>query len=332
MPVITLSSGEQFETQAGETLLAASERAGKGIAYSCRNGRCSACRCRVLGGDSIALYPESGLSEQERGQGWILGCVRAPHGDMAIEPATPAGLALPPRQTLPCRIHRLQALAPDVLQVTLRLPPSSTFRFLPGQHIEVIGQGGVRRSYSLANASAAEHLLELHVREVPCGEMSRYWFGQAREGDLLRLNGPLGTNFLRDIVGKELVFLATGTGIAPVKSMLAGLQGTPVQERPNSVVLYWGGRTPADLYWDASEAAMLDRFVPVLSNPPAAWRGARGHVQQVQLAECAGLSNTVVYACGSERMIHSAKEALLAAGLPPTRFLADAFVCSATHD
>ena len=160
--------------------------------------------------------------------------------------------------------------------------------------------------------------------------MSRYWFGEARQNDLLRLNGPLGTFFLRDIDGKDLVFLATGTGIAPVKAMLEALSHVEPERRPRSVAVYWGGRHEQDLYWRPSDIAVDHRFETVLSRAPDEWTGRRGHVQDVLLKDKPALEDCVVYACGSDVMIHSARARLHAAGLPSHAFHSDAFVCSAS--
>jgi CDP-4-dehydro-6-deoxyglucose reductase len=329
MPLISLSNGVSFPAEPTESFLDAATRAGVTMAYSCRNGRCSSCKCRLLDGDTTLLGAELGLTDQEKAAGWILGCVRAPAGDVRVETEDFGGIQPPPAKTIPCRILSLSPLAADVMQVVLRLPPTSDFAFLPGQYVDVIGNG-VRRSYSLANASASDKLLELHIRAVPGGAMSEYWFGQARPNDLLRLNGPLGTFFLRHAGGRDLVFLATGTGIAPVKSILASIETLPEGERPRSITLYWGGRTPADMYWDGAGIAADYRHVPVLSRAAPDWQGVRGHVQDACLADGIDLAHAIVYACGSDAMIHSSKEALVGAGLPERFFYSDAFVCSAT--
>jgi CDP-4-dehydro-6-deoxyglucose reductase len=323
---IALEGGRAFDSEPGETLLDAAARAGVTLPYSCRSGRCSTCACRVLEGESSALHPETGLTERERERGWVLACVRTATGDLTIEANELGDLQLAPARILPCRIDALTLLAPDVMQVTLRLPPNAAFTFLPGQYVDVIGTGNVRRSYSLANAEGPR--LELHIRQVPNGALSDYWFGAAKPNDLLRVNGPLGTFVLREIAGMDLVFLATGTGIAPVKAMLEAIARLPAAERPATVAVFWGGRTEADLYWDPEQVDAGQRYVPVLSRAGDGWRGARGHVQDVYLAEAPDLSRAVVYACGLDAMVRAAETALAAAGLPPQRFRADAFVAS----
>ena len=221
-------------------------------------------------------------------------------------------------------------MAPDVVRVLLRLPPTTEFSFIPGQYVDVIGPAGIRRSYSLANASFADKSLELHIRAVEGGVMSDYWFNQAKSNDLLRLNGPLGTFFLRNSAGIDLIFLATGTGIAPVKAILESIPGLPAEQHPKSVTVLWGARVPSDLYLDVASIPGAQRFVPVLSRAGDDWVGVRGHIQDVLLSEDPDLGNAVVYACGSDAMIHGAKNALVRAGLPSQRFYSDAFVCSAS--
>jgi CDP-4-dehydro-6-deoxyglucose reductase len=170
--------------------------------------------------------------------------------------------------------------------------------------------------------------MELHIRAVEGGAMSHYWFGQAKPNDLLRFHGPLGTFFLRDVSGLDLVFLATGTGIAPVKAMLEGLAGVSPEMHPRSISVYWGGRKNEDLYWDPRPSHPNVNYIPVLSRADAEWEGRRGYVQNVLMDDRLDLSQAVVYACGSNQMITDARGLLVKNGLSGHRFYSDAFVCS----
>jgi CDP-4-dehydro-6-deoxyglucose reductase len=330
MPQISLTSGTVFTGSSGISIIDAATRAGVFFPYSCKTGRCSTCKCKVLSGQTRELHTETGLAEHEKAEGWILGCVRSAETDLTIEVDDLGGVVLPAIKTIPCRISHLQLLAPDVIQVKLRLPPNTEFSFIPGQYIDVIGPGGVRRSYSLANASFADKQLELHIRAVEGGAMSQYWFGQAKANDLLRLNGPLGTFFLRDVAGLDLVFLATGTGFAPVKAMLESIRDLTSAHVPRSVTVLWGGRTPQDIYLDVECISGDFSFIPALSRADEQWSGVRGHVQQALLSVLPDLGQASVYACGSDAMIRDAQATLSAAGLPTNRFYSDAFVCSAS--
>ena len=328
MHAITTSSGRRYDAKPDESLLDAALRQGVVLDYSCRTGRCSSCKGRVRSGETAALHDEIGLSIEDRAHGFILTCVRQACGPVELEIDDLGDVILPEAKTLPCRIQSIERLSHDVVRVVLRLPPTAALDFLPGQYIDVIGAEGLRRSYSIANAPRKDKQIELHIREVPDGAMSRYWFQQAKASDLLRLRGPLGTFFLRSQAGKDLVLLATGTGIAPVKAILEGVAGLAEDAFPRSITVYWGGRHHKDLYWQPPDMPGL-RYVPVLSRADDTWTGARGHVQDAMLRDHAYLADTLVYACGSDAMIHGAQAKLHAAGLPERQFHSDAFVCSA---
>jgi len=328
MALVTLSSGKKFSAPSGVSILDAASQAHLTLPYSCKTGRCSTCKCKVISGATQALHPEVCLTEAEKAEGWILSCVRSAASDALLEVDDLGDVVLPIAKTLPCRINAIDRLTHDVVRVFLRLPPSADFRFIPGQYIEVIGPQGIRRSYSLANACSTEKLLELHIRALAGGAMSHYWFNQAQPNDLLRLNGPLGTFFLRETAGVNLIFLATGTGMAPVKAMLESMPTLLPDQQPKSVTVVWGGRQSHDLYLDVAEIPGSHTYIPVLSRPSDAWNGATGYVQDVLLASKPDSAKSVVYACGSDAMIQSAKNRLVQAGLPEKRFHSDAFVSS----
>jgi CDP-4-dehydro-6-deoxyglucose reductase len=328
MAIVTLTSGKTFEIAVGATILDAAAQAKIAIPYSCKNGRCSNCKCKTITGNTTALVEELGLTEAEKSEGWILSCARSATTDVVLEVEDLGDVFIPEAKTQACRISSLEKLAPDVIKVVLRLPPRVSLNFLAGQYIDVIGPNGTRRSYSLANAPKADNTLELHIRAVEKGMMSQYWFNKSAVNDLLRLHGPKGTFFLRNIARRDLIFLATGTGIAPIKAMLEALPSFPADKQPQSITVIWGARHEHDLYFDVTSLPSIRKYIPVLSRAEATWQGERGYVQDALQRHISDLRNGVVYACGSNAMIHSAKNALIAAGLPSQHFYSDAFVCS----
>lgn len=329
MPTVELTSGRSFKSSESSSILDSGIQNQVILPHSCKTGRCSTCKSKVVSGETKLLVAELGLTEAEKSRGWILSCARSATSDLVLEVEDLGDVAIPETKTQACRISCLEKLAPEVIKVVLRLPPNVILDFIPGQYIDVIGPGGMRRSYSLANAPRADNKLELHIRAVHGGVMGEYWFQRAKVNDLLRFNGPLGTFFLRSVDQLHLVFLATGTGIAPIKAMLESLTHIAPEHAPISVTLFWGGRTAEDLYFDPQAIPAGHRFIPVLSRAAAGWVGISGHVQNALLASKVDLARTAVYACGSEAMIRSAKASLLDAGLPVNRFFADAFVPSA---
>jgi CDP-4-dehydro-6-deoxyglucose reductase len=331
MPIVKLCNGTEFESNSNSPILDEAAKSKIIFPYSCKTGRCSSCKCRVLSGNTLALFQETGLSEQEKTEGWILSCVRAAETDVTLEIDDLGGFVLPPVKTLPCRITQIELLTTDIVQVKLRLPPTADFNYIPGQYIDVIGPNVICRSYSLANSPLGDRVLELHIRAVDCGAMSNYWFNQAKPNDLLRINGPLGTFFLRETTGIDLIFLATGTGIAPVKAILESLSQCQPNQRPNSITVLWGCRRLQDFYLNLDGINCDFSFIPVLSQPAADWTGAKGYVQDVLLSKKPNLTNAVVYACGSAYMIHSSKTQLMYAGLKSKNFYSDAFVSSGSN-
>ena len=270
------------------------------------------------------------LSPEDRAVGWALTCTDTCDAPIVLATQDLADLAGTKLLTLPARIDSLTFLAPDVLRVRLRLPPNHGLRYLPGQFIELVGPDGLRRSYSLANACTAQGL-ELQVRRVFGGAMSAYLFEQAKPNDLVHLQGPRGSFHLGEVAGLHLVWLATGTGIAPFKAMLEGLARQPESQWPAGIDLYWGNRLPVDVYWQPEPHILGGRLRlhAVCSRAGADWTGLRGHVHERALEkEGSDAANLRVFACGSLAMIESAQAAYAAWGLQDAHFHADAFVPS----
>ena len=332
MSQVTLANGAAFSAEPGTTILDAGLAQGIVLEHGCRTGRCGSCKARVVQGTTAPLRAPLSLTDAEAAEGWVLTCVSEALTDVQLDVEDLGPLADYPARLTPSRIDVLERVADDVVRVVLRLPATPPFGFLAGQHVDVTSPAGDKRSYSIASAPSAPGKVELQIRRVDGGRFSDYWFGAAKANDLLRFDGPRGSFFLRPVAGLDVVFLATGTGIAPILSMLAQLAATP-DLQPRSVSLYWGGRQVEDHYLDPASALPGLRYVPVVSRGGASWQGARGHVQDVLLADVAlgrapGLAGAAVYACGSERMIHDARRALADAGLSPRRFHFDAFVGS----
>lgn len=323
---VTLRNGRSFEADAAQTLLDTARGAGVALEYSCRTGRCGICKAGVVAGQTRVLREEEALTPDERQAGVILTCCRAAAGDVVLDVEDLGRLAGVETRTLPCRIDTLERVAEDIVRVSLRTPPSGRLQFLPGQYVDVI-RGAVRRSYSVGNAPRDDGRLELLVRRYAGGELSRYWFEQAAPDDLLRLEGPFGTFFLRDDGPRDLVFLATGTGIAPVKALVEELAHDAARRSLHRVRVYWGNREPASFVWHP-QAGDVNTFERAISGGDSDWTGRRGYVHDMLFEDGFDPIDSAVYACGSTAMIAAARTRCLAAGLPAGRFFSDAFVSS----
>ena len=322
-------SGHQFTVKTNETLLGAALNVGFTLPYGCRNGACGACKGKVLAGSvDYGVHQDSALTHEDKLKGLALFCCARAQSDLTIEVKEVGAAKDIPIRTLPCRVERMQKLADDVMAIWLKLPSNERLQFLAGQYIDFLLKDGKRRSFSLANSPEDDGLLELHIRHVPGGQFTDHVFGKMKEKEIMRISGPYGSFFLRES-DKPAIFVAGGTGFAPMKSLLKHAFQHEIQRE---FVLYWGAKTLADLYqasvpgeWQQEHANF--GFIPVLSNalPEDNWPGRTGFVHQAVLADFADLSGYEVYACGAPPMIDAARREFTARGLPEDAFFADSF-------
>lgn len=238
----------------------------------------------------------------------------------------------PPPVTVSSRVARITKASDDVAVLALEHDAGVTMPYRAGQYLDVLLANGKRRSYSMATPARAGSI-ELHVRHMPGGLFTDHVFGALREGDVLDLEGPGGSFWLRD--GEApVVLLASGTGFAPVKAIIEQAIADGLS-RP--MTLYWGGRTRRDLYLDGlcrdwSATLPWLHYVPVLSAAGELdqWQGRRGFVHQAVMQDLPDLSQHQVYACGAPAMVEAARTDFTGrCGLPQQAFFADAFLSAA---
>jgi CDP-4-dehydro-6-deoxyglucose reductase len=329
-------SGHEFGVDDGESVLAAALRQDLVLPYGCRNGACGSCKGRIVEGQvDYGVYQKRALTEQEKAQGKALFCQARPLTDLVIEARTIGAAKDIPIRTLPCRVQKMERLAEDVIVLFLKLPANERLQFLAGQYLEFLLKDGSRRSFSMGNAPHDDELIQLHVRRVAGGQFTDHVFGKMKERDILRFEGPLGTFFLREDSVKPVVFVASGTGFAPIKSIVEHALAKGVA-RP--MVLYWGGRRPKDLYMNdlplrwVAEHGQDFRYVPVVSDalPEDNWTGRTGFVHRAVMEDFPDLSAHQVYACGVPVMVDAAKRDFTQqCRLPEDEFFADSFTTAA---
>jgi CDP-4-dehydro-6-deoxyglucose reductase len=316
-------TSESFEVDPGETVLAAAMRAKVKIPHACTLGGCGTCRVRLAEG--AVMYPEfpMALSAEEAAQGYALACQARPTSDLVIGvERTP--LAEPQKQT--ALITDIAPYSAEVVHLSLVLPDVGDFVYRPGQHMNVLLPGGVQRSFSMASIPQA-NAVDFHIRRIPGGHFTEGVLSRLQAGDELEVELPHGTFRYHDEDYRELVMVATGTGLSPIKCILESLM---YDKDCPPVALYWGMRTEADLYLDAEirtwgERLYDFRYVPVLSRAGGGWAGRRGHVQQAVLEDIAELSEHSIYLCGSPTMISEAKKAFLAKNASVDHIYVDGF-------
>ncbi len=336
--VIVQPSGRTFSADRDEPILAAAIRQGVGLPYGCKDGACGSCKCRLLEGRVIhGAHQSKALSAEEEENGWVLTCQAAPQTDVVLEARTVPGAGEFPVRKMPSRVASIVKPAPDVAILSMQLPANDPLRYHAGQYIEFILRDGARRSYSMANAPHTQGdkpFIELHVRHLPGGKFTDHVFGAMKEKEILRMEGPFGSFFLREDTEKPMILLASGTGLAPIKAIIEQLQFKGSQRK---AVLYWGCRSKTDLYlhdWAMEATKTLPHlsYIPVLSEPKPedAWTGRTGLVHHAVMHDHPNLLQHQVYACGAPIMVESAQRDFIArCGLPDDEFYADSFTSEA---
>ena len=333
------TSGKQFTVNPDENILEAALRQGINLPYGCKNGACGSCKGKVLEGQvTHGQHSESALSKTDETAGGILFCCSHPQSDLLIEAREVQGAGDIAIRKIPCRVNTINKPSSDVAILKLQLPAAERFQFLAGQYIEFLLKDGQRRAYSIANAPEQEGPLELHIRHLPGGLFTDFVFGAVtpalKEKDILRFEGPLGSFFLREDSKKPIIFVAAGTGFAPIKSIIEQMQAKKIQ-RP--IHLYWGGRRPSDLYLDelcqSWKKEISDfQYIPVISDAleEDGWQGRTGFVHQAVMADHPDMKDFQIYACGAPVMVNAARNDFVAkCQLPEEEFFADSFTSAA---
>lgn len=318
-------SGVEVPCDGVSTVLDAALAAGFFPKHSCRRGECHACETRVVSGEVryAANSPPDGLRH-----GHCLTCLAIPATDIVLDSPEVSKVPGRPIVKVGARVTSVNRVSGDVTIVRIQPPTGSNFSFEPGQYVDVVLRDGTRRSYSMANAPSGDGVIEWHIRAMPNGRFSQHVYNNLKPRDLLRIEGPFGSFTLRD-TDAPLIFLASGTGYAPIAAMIR-THADAIARR--GAAFYWGGRKEEDLYathdvlaWASSAEGLA--FVPVLSDPDSTWSGRTGFVHQAVQSDHPDLSRFEVYACGNPLMIEAARNAFCSeCHLPGEKFFSDSFV------
>lgn len=316
--------GNAFSSTEDRSILDSALLSGFIFEYSCKSGQCGVCKTTLIDGQVSELQSQLALTDEEKKNHKILTCCCEPITDILIDAEDLTALKDIEIKTLPARISHIEVLSNDIVKVQFRFPPTANFKFLEGQYLDVIWEG-IRRSYSIASISDDQEITLL-IKKVAQGVMSDYVFNQAKVNDLIRVEGPKGTFFLRK-TSRPLALLATGTGIAPIMSILKKLDKDGVLPQQHTIHLFWGNRYAEDFVWQPEFNNINVIIEKVVSKPDNNWKGQVGYIQNIALkTRGSKIADSDVYACGSNAMIQSAKQEFIKVGLPEKQFYSDAFV------
>ncbi len=317
-----------FDCKPGQSLLDSALCAGIDLPYSCRKGVCGSCAGNIAAGEVTGINGGA-IRNDTCLPGQVLYCLCTPATDVVLRPASWKRLDPASRKTFTAKVYSNELAAPDVSVLRLRLPAGQRAKFQAGQYLQALMEDGSARCYSMANPPQESDGVTLHIRHVPGGFFSAR-VAQLVPGDLLKIELPFGNVALREDDLRPIVFVAGGTGFAPVKSILDDMLKKRIR-RP--VTLIWGAREPGGLYQRSAVERWRKqwpdfRFIAALSDvaPSVVVEAFAGRVDQALRASCPGLAGHVVYCCGSPTMVAAVRAAAVDGGLALTDFHADVFV------
>ncbi|HEX8923572.1 MAG TPA: acetate--CoA ligase family protein [Patescibacteria group bacterium] len=209
----------------------------------------------------------------------------------------------------------------DILASTyhfVSIAPADSFSFTPGQYVSVKVADTRMNCYSIAGQTA-DGQLEFIIDTSPSG-VGSHFFENLKVGDTLNFAGPLGKFTYQNEETDHILFLATGSGIAPFRSIIKSLLED--QHVASPITLYFGLRQFSDIFWqqefeELSKSHPNFTFKLCLSHPDAAWQGLSGHITTQFAKDFPDAKNCSAYLCGGKAMIEEAQQLLLAAGCLP---------------
>jgi ferredoxin-NADP reductase len=214
-------------------------------------------------------------------------------------------------------------LAPEVRHFVFEVPEVEKFTFVPGQFVsmnQVVNEKKITRAYSIASAPSGTNRFELCLNLVREGLLSPRLF-EMQPGDTIEIRPPLGMFVLRN-PPRDAIFIATGTGIAPFRSILKA----QLKEASQAFTLVFGVRHESHLMYREEFEEMARkyphfRFLPILSRPTESWSGRSGHVQ-AHLQEAIGERRDVdVFLCGLKLMVDDVRNILKEMGFDRKQIL-----------
>jgi len=327
---IRVNGEKEIKVKGGGALLAALMDHKIFIPSACGGrGSCGLCKLKVLeGGGQVLPTEEPYLDEEELAGNVRLSCQIKVRNDIVVEV---------PEELLRVRefvttVEGLTDLNYDTKHIRLKLNNGDEIRFTAGQYIQfnVPAYGGSRepvyRAYSIASPAKDVTHVDLVVRLVPNGICTTYVFDVLKQGDQVLINGPYGDFHLRD-TDAEILFVAGGSGIAPILSMLHEMAEKGIDRK---ATFFYGAGTLRDLYLveetKAFEESVPDfTFVPTLARPEDGWDGEAGLVTEVLDRHVADGKDKEAYLCGSPGMIDAVVEVLHGKGITDDRIFYDKF-------
>lgn len=294
-------------------------------------GSCGACKCKVLEGGGPLLPTEKPLlSAQEQKDNIRLACQIKVRTDIKINIPD----AIFNIRKFKTKVSEIVDYTYDIKGVTFKLLEPDKIDFKAGQYVQIEAPPYAKvkqktiRAYSISSKPEDNDHIQLIIRLVPEGLCTTWIHKYLKVGDEVNLTGPYGDFYIRD-TDADMIFIAGGSGKAPIKSMLEHLQVTGTNRK---MTYFFGARSGKDLYLTDEfvnfEKVFPDyQYIPVLSqcSPEDKWCGRSGYIMPYFKEVIRDPKNTEAYMCGSPGMLNAAQKELIALGVAADKIYYDSF-------
>ncbi|MHB1142967.1 MAG: 2Fe-2S iron-sulfur cluster-binding protein [Sulfuricaulis sp.] len=297
----------EFFVEGSDTILDAALRAGISLRYGCSNGNCGLCKARVVSGKTLPMrHSDYVFSDAEKAQGCVLLCSHTAVTDLEIEAPRIGGAQDIPMQQIATRVKKIESLGEDMALLHLQTPRTKRLQFLAGQAVTLETANGAEAEYPVASCPCDDRNLQFHVRRLPGNRFADYVFRKLKNGDIVALDGPKGEFTLNEESPRSLIFLAHGTGFAPIKSLIEHAMARDVAE---TLHLYWasgdGEHYLNNLCRSWTDALDNFHYTPLVADAAESTPA----LQQITTAH-PDLSGFDIYAAGPEDFLASVKKYL----------------------
>ena len=322
--------GIEIDVDENQTILRAAAEQGIMLMHGCKEGQCAACKSFILEGEDIEhdRYSTFALPDYEKEEGYTLLCRAHAYEDVVIEllnydeEMIRSGL---PIQQAVAEVVSKDPVTHDMRHLVLRLIEPAEVKFFPGQYMDIAVPGTDQvRSFSMANTSSRDGLLEFVIKVYPDGLFSQFLDQRLAVGDRLELTGPFGVFTLRESEA-ELVLVGGGAGMAPILSLLRSMAERGIHRK---VTFFYGARGQRDLCFEDELHAIAEKlpnftYIPALSHED--WEGENGLITDVVKRLTGPLASAHAYVCGPPPMVEAAIPLLETLGVPEKRIYYDKF-------
>jgi CDP-4-dehydro-6-deoxyglucose reductase len=308
----------EFFVEGSDTILDAALRAGISLRYGCSNGNCGLCKARVVSGKTLPMrHSDYVFSDAEKAQGYVLLCSHTAVTDLEIEAPQIGGAQDIPAQQIATRVKKIESLGEDMALLHLQTPRTKRLQFLAGQAVTLETANGAEADYPVASCPCDDRNLQFHVRRLPGNRFADYVFKKLKNGDIVTLAGPKGEFTLNEESPRSLIFLAHGTGFAPIKSLIEHAMARDVAE---TLHLYWasgdGEHYLNNLCRSWTDALDNFHYTPLVADAAQSTPALR----QITV-DHSDLNGFDIYAAGPEAFLTSVKKYLRDNNFPENQLI-----------